>query len=187
MELAWLVGTAGVRGTNTPAAFSYYDGVRYSRVGLLQEALWRGEGYPLSFFQRDTSVIIPPKRADSPGVKGTRKDAMAINSCSSVSTVPPASGNPQSTIASLERQLTQVEKKINEVSRDQSLSAEAKQEELALYQAQEQLIEAQIQQIQQQQEQQEQQSMARAAAKQETGGTPSNKEKTTKSLIDVVA
>jgi len=109
---------------------------------------------------------------------------MAINSCSSVSTVASASGNPQSTIASLERQLTQVEKKINEVSRDQSLSAEAKQEELALYQAQEQLIEAQIQQIQQQQEQQ---SMARAAAKQETGGTTSNKEKTAKSLIDVVA
>ena len=166
------------------AVFSYLS-------SLGQECQWPAQNSTAARVKRGQAriahvVIILPKRADSPGVIGTRKDAMVINAGSSVSNTASASGsgNPQSTIASLERQLTKVEKKISEVSRDKSLSAEAKQEELALYQEQEQLIEAQIQQIQQQQEQQ---SLARAAAKQAAGATTSNQKKTTTSLIDVVA
>jgi hypothetical protein len=112
---------------------------------------------------------------------------VAINTISSPSSaLPPSSssGNAQSAIAALERQLVQVEKKIAQVSRDQTLSAEAKQETLALYQAQAQMIEAQIQQLQQQQQQQR---LARTAAEQQTKDVQSGQQKSGSSKIDVVA
>jgi pantothenate synthetase len=84
----------------------------------------------------------------------------------------------------LERQLVQVERKIAQVSRDQSLSAEAKQEALALYQAQAQMIEAQIQQLQQQQQQQR---LARTAAAQQAKDVASSQQDSGPSKIDVVA
>jgi hypothetical protein len=90
--------------------------------------------------------------------------------------------NAQATIAALERQLAQIEKKISNVARDSSLSADQKQQELALYQAQAQLIEAQIQQLQQ-----AQQKQAQETTKATTPSISDNRTLPATSTIDVVA
>jgi len=110
---------------------------------------------------------------------------MAVGSIgsSSISGSSATSGsNDQTTIAALERQLAQVEKKISKVASDSSLSADLKQQELALYQAQAQLIETEIQQLQQAQQKQTQEaSKAKAQSSSDNRTTPAT------STLDVVA
>lgn len=92
--------------------------------------------------------------------------------------------NVQSTIAALERQFAQIEKKISKVTSDSSLSADLKQQELTLYQAQAQLIEAQIQQLQLQQAQQKQ---AQETSKAKPQSDSDNRTTPAISTINVVA
>jgi len=102
-----------------------------------------------------------------------------------------ASGGPsnQGAIVALERQLTKVQKKIREVASDDSLSADVKQQELALYQAQAQMIEAQIQQLQQQAQQKQAQAVAnaQAASKTKSPSSSDSQAASASSKIDVVA
>ena len=112
---------------------------------------------------------------------------MAVGSIgsSSISGSSTTSGsNVQATVAALERQLAQIEKKISKVTSDSSLSADLKQQELALYQARAQIIEAQIQQLQLQQAQQKQ---AQETSKAKTQSSSDNRTTPETSTIDVVA
>jgi TolA-binding protein len=112
---------------------------------------------------------------------------MAVGSIgsSSISGSSTTSGsNVQATVAALERQLAQIESKISKVASDSSLSADLKQQELALYQVQAQLIEAQIQQLQLKQAQQKQ---AQETSKAKTQSSSDNRTTPATSTIDVVA
>jgi FlxA-like protein/Actin cytoskeleton-regulatory complex protein END3 len=141
---------------------------------------------------RNVSRIITwPNCAEEP-VAGTasvepanQEKAMAVGSMgsSSISGSSTTSGsNVQATVAALERQLAQIEKKISKVTSDSSLSADLKQQELALYQVQAQLIEAQIQQLQQAQQKQVQET-----SKAKTQSSSDNRTTPATSTIDVVA
>ena len=110
---------------------------------------------------------------------------MAVGSIgsSSISGSSTTSGsNAQATIAALERQLAQIEKKISTVTSDSSLSADLKEQQLALYQLQVQLIEVQIQQLQRAQQKQAQEtSTAKTQSSSDNRTTPAT------STIEVVA
>jgi hypothetical protein len=117
---------------------------------------------------------------------------MAVTSIGSSSvsalTASGGSGNKGSIVA-LERQLNQIQKKIRDVTSDDSLSAQVKQEELALYQVQAQGIEAQIQQLQQQVQQKQAQALANTqeASKTKSQSSSDSQAASANSKTDVVA
>jgi SMC interacting uncharacterized protein involved in chromosome segregation len=144
-------------------------------------------------YRNVSRIIAWPKCAEdlvagtTPVEPANREKAMAVGSIgsSSISGASATAGsNVQTTIAALERQLAQVEKEISKVASDSSLSADLKQQELALYQAQAQLIEAEIQQLQLQQAQQKQ---AQEASKAKAQSSSDNRTTPATSTIDVVA
>jgi hypothetical protein len=136
-------------------------------------------------------IIAWPDCAEDPGAGTTpvepanQEKAMAVGSIGSSSTSGSsvtAGSSAQATIVALERQLAQIEKKISKVASDSRLSADLKQQEIALYQAQAQLIEAQIQQLQHAQQKQTQET-----SKAKTQSISDNRKPPATSTIDVVA
>ncbi len=112
---------------------------------------------------------------------------MQVNSVGNM-TVQSSSGD-QGSITALERQRDQVQQKIRALASDKTMDAKQKQEELALYQAQLQIIEAQIEQLLAKQAQAKAQAAsahpARSQSSEESGQTEATDSK--RSILHVVA